>query len=145
MTLGDIPMVATDKGFTLIEVLVAMVVFSLALLGLGKMHLTAIQVNAAASRLTQATTLAQDKVERLLAMPYNDPLLADTTAPGSITSYPNAGHPDPSPPPEGYTITWEVDTDVPSAGLKTINIFVAWKNLQVSKTFSLSMRKSNLL
>ena len=29
-------MVATDKGFTLIEVLVAMVVFSLALLGLGR-------------------------------------------------------------------------------------------------------------
>ncbi len=129
-------MVATDKGFTLIEVLVAMVVFSLALLGLGKMHLTAIQVNAAASRVTQATTLAQDKVERLLAIPYNAP---------SVTSYPNDGHPDPSPPPPGYTITWEVDTDVPSAGLKTINIFVAWKNLQVSKTFSLSMRKSNLL
>ena len=138
-------MVATEKGFTLIEVLVAMAVFSLALLGLEKMHLTAIQVNATASRLTQATTLAQDKVERLMAMPYDDPMLADTTATGSTTTYPNTGHPDPSPPPQGYTITWEVDTDVPSPGLKTINIFVAWKNLNVSKTFSLSIRKSNLL
>ncbi len=131
-------MVATAKGFTLIEVLVAMTVFSVALLGLEEMHLTAIQVNSIASRLTQATTLAQDRVERLLAMPYSDPLLADTTATGIFTSYT-----DPNPP-QGYTIRWEVDTDVPSAGIKTINIFVAWKNLKASKTFSLSVRKSNL-
>jgi len=131
-------MVATDKGFTLVEVLVAMGIFSVALLGLEKMHLTAIQVNAIASRLTQATTLAQDRVERLMAMPYNDPLLADTTATGSFTSYT-----DPNPP-QGYTITWRVDTDVPSAGIKTVNIFVTWNNLKASKTFSLSMRKSNL-
>ena len=137
-------MVATEKGFTLIEVLVAMVVFSVALLGLEKMHLTAIQVNTIANRLTQASTLAQDKAEQLLAMSYDDPLLADTTAPGSVTSYPNAGHPDPTPPPPGYTVSWEVDTDVPSTGLKTINVFVTWNNLKVSKTFSLSVRKSNL-
>jgi type IV pilus modification protein PilV len=131
-------MVATEKGFTLIEVLVAMAVFSVALLGLEKMHLTAIQVNSVASRLTQATTLAQDRVERLLAMPYNDPLLVDNTATGSFTSYT-----DPNPP-QGYTIEWKVDTDVPSVGIKTINIFVTWKNLQASKTFSLSIQKSNL-
>ena len=131
-------MVGTEQGFTLIEVLVAIVVFSLTLLGLEKMQIAAIQVNTIASRLTQATTLAQDRVERLLAMPYNDPMLADTTATGIFTSYidPN--------PPKGYTIRWEVDTDVPSAGIKTINIFVTWHNLKVSKTFSLSVRKSNL-
>ncbi len=138
-------MVATKKGFTLIEVLMAMVMFSVALLGLEKMHLTAIQVNTIANRLTQASTLVQDKAEQLLAMPYNDPLLADTTAPGSVTTYPNANNPDPSPPPPGYAIRWEVDTDVPSVGIKTINIFVTWNNLKVSKTFSLSVRKSNLL
>jgi type IV pilus assembly protein PilV len=138
MTTGDIPMVATEKGFTLMEVLVATVVLSLGLLGLEKMHLTAIQVNTIASRLTQATTLAQDRVERLMAMPYNDPLLADTTPTGTFTSYT-----DPNPP-QGYTITWRVDANVPAAGIKTINIFVTWQNLKASKTFSLSMQKSSL-
>jgi prepilin-type N-terminal cleavage/methylation domain-containing protein len=137
MTTGDIAVVVMEKGFTLTEVLVAMVVFSMALLGLQRMHLAAIQVNTIASRLTQATTLAQDRAEQLMALPYNDPQLADTTAKGTFTSYTEAN------PPQSYTIRWEVDTDVPSTGIKTINLFVTWNNLKSSKTFSLSVQKSN--
>ena len=131
-------MVATEKGFTLIEVLVAMAVFSVALLGLARMQIAAIQVNTIASRLTQGTTLAQDRAERLMALPYNDPTLADTTATGIFTSYtdPNS--------PQGYTIRWDVDTDVPSPGIKTINIFVTWRNRNASKTFSLAVQKSSV-
>ena len=131
-------MVATEKGFTLSEVLVAIVVLSLGLLGLGSMHLAAIQVNTIASRLTQATTLAQDRAEQLMALPYDNAMLADTTAPGTFTSYPD------NLAPEGYTISWRVDTDSPSVGVKTINIFVTWNILKAgSKTFSLSVRKLN--
>ncbi len=132
-------MVVTEKGFTLIEVLVAMTVFSVALLGLGRMQIGALQVNTIASRLTQGTTLAQDRAERLMALSYNDLTLADTTAKGIFTSYT-----DPNPP-QGYTIRWDVDTDVPSTGIKTINIFVTWKNkASQTKTFSLSVQKSNV-
>jgi len=132
-------MVATEKGFTLGEVLVAMVVFSVALLGLARMQIGAIQVNTIASRLTQGTTLAQDRVEQLMALSYNDSTLADTTAKGTFTSYT-----DPNPP-QGYTIRWDVDTDVPSTGIKTINIFVTWKNkASQTKTFSLSVQKSSV-
>ena len=130
-------MVTTEKGFTLSEALVAIVVLSLGLIGLERMHIAAIQVNTIASRLTQATTLAQDRAERLIALPYNDPMLTDTTAPGLFTSHTDAN------PPQSYTITWEVDTDVPSTGIKTINVFVTWNNLKASKTFSLAVQKSN--
>ena len=115
-------MVTTEKGFTLSEALVAIVVFSLGLLGLERMHIAAIQVNTIASRLTQATTLAQDRAEQLMALPYDDAMLADTTGPGIFTS-----DTDPNPP-QGYTISWKVDTDIPSTGIKTINIYVTWKN-----------------
>ncbi len=131
-------MVTTEKGFTLSEVLVAVVVLSLGLLGLARMHIAAIQVNTIASRLTQATTLAQDRTERLMAVSYDDAMLADTTGQGVFTSYT-----DPNPP-QSYTIRWAVDTDVPSTGIKTINIFVTWKNVKASKTFSLSVQKSRI-
>jgi type IV pilus assembly protein PilV len=130
-------MVQMEKGFTLSEVLVAIVVLSLGLLGLETMHIAAIQVNTIASRMTQATTLAQERAELLMALPYNDPTLADTTSKGSFTSYT-----DPQPP-QGYTIRWEVDTDVPSAGIKTVNIYVTWKNkASPSKSFNLAVQKS---
>src|SRR5215471_18801903 len=133
MSTGAIAMVATEKGLSLIEVLVAMVVLSLGLLGLERVHIAAIQANTIASRLTQATTLAQDRAEQLMALPYNDVVLSDTTAPGTFTTYTEPN------PPQGYTITWTVDTDVPSAGIKTINIDVTWKNkASLLKTFSLS-------
>ena len=132
-------MVATEKGFTLSEVLVTIVVFSAALLGLGRMQIAAMQVNTIASRLTQATTLAQDRAEQLMALPYTALTLVDTTPVGTFTSYT-----DPNPP-QGYTISWAVDTDTPSAGIKTVNIFVTWKNrASQTKTFSLSIQKPSI-
>jgi hypothetical protein len=74
-----------------------------------------------------------------MALPYTDPMLADTTAKGTFTSYT-----DPNPP-QGYTISWAVDTDAPSVGIKTINIFVTWKNkASQTKTFSLAVQKSSI-
>src|SRR5215510_14128958 len=127
MITGASAMVTTEKGFTLSEALVAIVVLSLGLLGLERMHIAAIQVNTIASRLTQATTLAQDRAEQLMALPYDDAMLVDTTDPN---------------PPKGYTISWKVETDSPSKGIKTINIDVTWKNRAGElkselKTFSL--------
>jgi prepilin-type N-terminal cleavage/methylation domain-containing protein len=130
MTTGTIAMVTTEKGFTLSEALVAIVVLSLGLLGLERMHIAAIQVNTIASRLTQATTLAQDRAEQLMALPYDHAMLADTT----------------ENTPQGYTISWKVITD-PSTGIKTINISVTWKNRANElkselKTFNLAVQKT---
>ena len=119
-------MVTTEKGFTLSEALVAIVVLSLGLLGLERMHIAAIQVNTIASRLTQATTLAQDRAEQLMALPYDDVMLADTT----------------ENTPQGYTISWTVVTNS-SIGIKTINISVTWKNKgSQPKSFNFAVQKS---
>ena len=77
-------MVQREKGFTLSEVLVALVVLSLGLLALESMHLAAIQVNTVAKRLTQATTLAQERAELLMALPYTDPTLMIPPVKGAL-------------------------------------------------------------
>jgi len=120
-----------EKGLTLLEVLVAMVVLSLGLLALTKMQITAIQVNAASGRLTQGTAFAQDKLEQLMALPYTDPQLDDQT-PHTETR-----------PAQGYTITWTVAQDALAVGVKTINLTVTWRNRGQPKTFSLAFFKES--
>jgi type IV pilus assembly protein PilV len=123
-----------EKGLTLLEVLVAMVVLSLGLLALTKMQITAIQVNAASGRLTQATAIAQDKLEQLMALPYDDPQLDDD----DLTPHTETR------PAQGYTITWRVDQDALAVGVKTINLTVTWSNRGQPKTFSLAFFKESI-
>lgn len=56
-----------QAGFTLIEVLVAMVVLSIGILGLMKLQGSALQQSTVAMQRTQATLLGYDIVDRMLA------------------------------------------------------------------------------
>jgi type IV pilus assembly protein PilV len=55
------------RGFTLIEVLVALVVLSIGLLGLASLQLSSLRWNHGASLRSQATLLAYDIVDRMRA------------------------------------------------------------------------------
>ena len=72
------------RGFTLIEVMVAIAVLTIGIFSLYSMQTTAISGNSTANGITVASTWAGDRVERLLAMDYDDPLLKDTKAPAGI-------------------------------------------------------------
>ena len=71
-----------QKGFTLMEVMIALSIFAVGILGVFSMQISAINSNANARRVTEDATLAMDKVEELLALPYtNNGDLAGATAP----------------------------------------------------------------
>lgn len=55
------------RGFTLVEVLVAMVVLGVGLLAIAKMSLTYTRSNVTTHTISQAAVLAQEKMERLRA------------------------------------------------------------------------------
>lgn len=57
----------TSRGFTLVEVLVAVVVLSIGLLGLAGLQLSSLQANQQAYLRSQATVIGQDIVERMRA------------------------------------------------------------------------------
>ena len=56
---------SVQRGFTLIEVLIAMVIATVGLLGLTLMQGSAIEGNGTSSKFSQATFLAQDMLESI--------------------------------------------------------------------------------
>ena len=58
------------KGFTLIEVLVAMAIFSIGILAVGSMQLSATRGSSSARLSTEAVAIAQDQAETLMLLPY---------------------------------------------------------------------------
>jgi type IV pilus assembly protein PilV len=58
---------ARNAGFTLIEVLVALVVLSMGLLGVAALQLTSLRANTSAAQRSQATFLAYDIADRMRA------------------------------------------------------------------------------
>ena len=85
-----------EGGFTLLEVMVAIAILSFGILAVATMQTSAIRANYMGYRLTEATTLAQDRIEYLTTQPFANLVEGDDQA-----------DPDPTNPrPE---ITFDVD------------------------------------
>ncbi len=80
-----------ERGFSLIEVLVSLIVLGVGLLAVADLQILSFKGGAASNHVTQATILAQNRLEELRRVPYNDSLLTqgqheDGALPGSIFS-----------------------------------------------------------
>ncbi len=78
-------MVSSEKGFTLVEALISMLVTVVGLVSLAGMFTVAMKTNASSRNFTTATTFAQDKLEQLGAISFQR--LVD---PGKMAPNPNA-------------------------------------------------------
>jgi len=67
--------VLSGQGFTLIEVLIAIVVFSIGLLALSALQSSAIRGNAGAYSITDTTLAASSSLESILSAGYFDNIL----------------------------------------------------------------------
>jgi type IV pilus assembly protein PilV len=124
-----------EKGFTLLEVIVAISILTFGLLAVASMQMTAIRGNYNASNITEATTVAQDRLENLMGLLYSDPLLD----PGNDLS-------DPAPPsPSGYTITYDVLDNNPMMNTRLIAVTVQWQDKGVQKQSVLTCVKPQVL
>jgi len=81
---GDMPMKnsSTQKGFTLLEILVALTILSIGLLGMAGLTTTIMHGNALSSKVTTATTLGQDRMEHFRRLGYSNTPTTDTPPPG---------------------------------------------------------------
>jgi len=96
-----------SRGFTLLEVMVAMVIFSIGFLAVGAMQINSTNTNTGARIHTEASAWVVDQIERLTALDYDN---ADLTAGDhAVVQGP-------------YTVGWTVVDDSPAAGAKRITV-----------------------
>ena len=62
-----------NEGFTILEILIAITILAFGLLAIATMQVSSIKGNAQAIGITEGITLAQDKAEELMRLPYDDP------------------------------------------------------------------------
>lgn len=69
---------ASQGGFSLLEVLIAITIFAIGMLAVAGLQTTSISANLLARETTASAALGQATVERLLSLPYDHPDLLAT-------------------------------------------------------------------
>lgn len=117
-----------DAGFTIIEVLVAMIILVVGILGVGKMIIVSINGNHIAGKYTEGSNLGISEIEKIIATAYDDATLADGTN-GTITQ-------------GTYTANWTINDSVPLPNVKNINMVVTWNIKGQAKSFTTNYYKA---
>jgi type II secretion system protein I len=100
-------------GFTLMEVLVAMVLLTIGLLGVANLAVGVIKGNSYSKNVTTATVVAQQQIELAQRIGYTN---ANTLAGSSAVSMGG----------KSFTRTTAVNNDTPAANMKTVSVAVSW-------------------
>lgn len=154
------------KGFTLIEAMIAMLILTIGILVVVTMQKTSIVSNSKAQRITNASTLAADMTERIIALPFNaatnnrdddcdglvdeldEDILDAGKSPYTLASFSANGCDDDNDgevdeadegDPRGYQIQWTVRDNTPHAGVKTITLTVSYTSHEGNKIRAVSL------
>ena len=100
----------SDKGFTLVEVMIGMAIFVIGYMAVASMQIMSIKGNTSARKITEAATLATDRLETLIVLPYDN-----IDSGGPVTQ-------------GAYTVSWQVADDTPLPNTKTITVTVSWQH-----------------
>jgi type IV pilus assembly protein PilV len=162
-----------DRGLTLLEVLAAIAILAFGLLAIATMQATSVKGNSQAIGITEAVSLAQDKVEALMRLPYDDPTDNDDPLDdngGGASNGTNQDADDDGTDDSGgnfglddtvdgggnviadesevngrYTLYWNIAVDEPINNVKTVRIIVLWTDRGSQKRAVVDFMKSNII
>jgi type IV pilus assembly protein PilV len=104
-----------EGGFTLIEVLIALLVLMVGMAGILSLQLTSMKATAFSRHATEASSLAEDKVEDLRTVPLDSARFVNGT--DQVDARGVAAEDGP------YTRTWTIS---PGADTTIVNVSVSW-------------------
>lgn len=111
----------SSRGFTLIEIVVAIVMLAFGVLASASLTAALMRSNRGVTNRTRAIETLRLKVEDLQSQRYSEIVTGNDTATiGGIT----------------YSRAWTVTPNVPIANLKTVTLTVTWGDRQGNHTIS---------
>jgi prepilin-type N-terminal cleavage/methylation domain-containing protein len=119
------------KGFTLVEVLVAVMILSVGILGVSQMTVMGIKVNTVVNQRMYARVVMATVFENLNTLPSTHAWVTDVNGNQdlNITDSASADHfqrvSNPNVP-YNYLTVWNVADTIPEVAMKTIRIWVMW-------------------
>lgn len=108
-------------GLTLLENMIAIFIFSVVLLGAASMQVNSMKMNAEARWAFRRSMVATEFLETILALPFDDPLLAD---PDDGYAPDVADHGPFMIASDHSTIEWEVDARFPVPDAKRVSLTI---------------------
>jgi type IV pilus assembly protein PilV len=136
-------MIRGEQGFTLIEVMAALAIFTIGILAVQGMQYTSVTSNFAAFKMTRSAGQGVDTVERLLDLDYNHALLAGGTP--APVSHDDSEFPATWKKNENTAVTWQVTDDTPMPNMKTITVDIVTQAKGVNKTVSFLYYKAEII
>jgi type IV pilus assembly protein PilV len=117
-------------GFTLIELVVAILVFALGIMGMLKLHQASVQTNNFSMQLTEAVNSAEDQMEFLRGLSFNHNSMTIGTHNTTTTFSRNIP----------YNVSYRVEATPNTGGNgRTISIFVTWQEKNLNHMFTLPL------
>ena len=118
---------ANNRGGSLVEVLMAMVLVSFVILGVAGFSSVSINGVAFSQKMTIGVTLAQDKLEDVHRVGYRPSLAGIVTDVEPYGSIPDASL---------FERTVVTQPNIPAKGLQTVMVKVAWDNNEHSTSLT---------
>ncbi|WP_305041380.1 type IV pilus modification PilV family protein [Geoalkalibacter sp.] len=123
---------ARQKGFTLIEVLIALSILAVGILAVAALQGQALRAAAGAELSGRARAAAASQAEGLLALPDDHPHLRDRNGNGRAglddreADPQGADHCLPPEGPQGLQVCWNVAENDPAPGLISLRVAARW-------------------
>jgi prepilin-type N-terminal cleavage/methylation domain-containing protein len=132
-----------EAGFSLIEVMVAMVILTVGILGIMVLQVKSARYTALSTSATRATALARMHMETIIQADYDAPGMADinTSNNSMLGSRKNVDYRNVDVKGKGvrlgrYTLCWNTADNMPVKNTRTIVVIVSWNHGRRARQFT---------